>query len=125
MTRFSSSFLPTLLVAFLIAVFTGCTQPIEAEKGPFAPGAFPPTMSNADYHGRAWTRTDCLVCHEKGVQEAPQMLHVSVPLLAKQAKCRTCHVVIEDESAESTLAARGPLDYALLGQRLSHHPPAP
>ena len=47
-----------------------------------------------DYHKNAWTRTDCMTCHEAGVQEAPKLRHVSLPDLAKHAKCRTCHVLV-------------------------------
>lgn len=79
---------------FLIA---GCEQGgrVQAESD-FAVGAFPPIMSGTDYHDRSWTRSDCLACHETGTQNAPIMKHVSVPALAKDAKCRTCHVFIAD-----------------------------
>ncbi len=35
-----------------------------------------------------------MTCHEVGVQEAPKLRHVSVPDMAKHAKCRTCHVLV-------------------------------
>ena len=87
-----------LLVALLLfpvpfILLSGCEQTGSAESD-FAPGAFPPTLSDTEYHRNAWSRADCLTCHAKGIQEAPTMDHTSVPALAKDAKCRTCHVFI-------------------------------
>ena len=78
----------------LLLPATGCDQPTAAQSD-FAAGAFPPTLSDMDYHQRSWTRTDCLVCHETGVDQAPAMKHNSLPPLVKEGKCRTCHVFIE------------------------------
>ncbi|MCA9261848.1 MAG: hypothetical protein KDA61_21670 [Planctomycetales bacterium] len=81
----------------------GC-QPQTTSKasGGDQTGAFPPTLSDTDYHQNAWTRSDCLVCHEKGVQNAPKVKHVSLPEIALQAKCRTCHVQIKGQKPAST-----------------------
>ena len=84
-----------LLLSAAVILVSGCQHSGEAQaQSDFAPGAFPPTVSDTDYHRRSWTRSDCLACHETGVQEAPVMRHTSVPALAKDAKCRTCHVFI-------------------------------
>ncbi len=85
-----------LAVAVVIAC-AGCGQSPTAEADPsgdFPAGAFPPTMSDMDYHQDAWSRTDCLVCHETGVDGATVIKHVSVPPTAMEAKCRTCHVLV-------------------------------
>ena len=82
-----------LLLSAAVLLVLGCQRSGQAQSD-FAPGAFPPTVSDMDYHRRSWTRVDCLACHETGIQEAPVMRHVSVPALAKDAKCRTCHVFI-------------------------------
>ena len=84
-----------LLLSAAVILVLGCQRSGQAQaQSDFAPGAFPPTVSDMDYHRRSWTRVDCLACHETGIQEAPVMRHVSVPALAKDAKCRTCHVFI-------------------------------
>jgi hypothetical protein len=85
---------PVLLVIAALSL-PGCgpSESVSAQ-GDFAPGAFPPVLSDMDYHKNAWTRTDCMTCHEAGVQEAPKLRHVSLPDLAKHAKCRTCHVLV-------------------------------
>ncbi len=80
-----------LMVPFLSS---GCGETTTAQTGEFAPGAFPPTLSDEEYHQDAWTRTDCLVCHEEGMQDSPLVKHVSLPDLAVKVKCRTCHVLI-------------------------------
>ena len=89
--------LAAVLLVLPAALFlvSGCEQGgrVQAESD-FAVGAFPPILSDMDYHSRSWTRSDCLACHETGVQKAPVMRHVSVPALAKDAKCRTCHVFV-------------------------------
>ena len=86
-----------MLLLPLALSLAGCSEPSRAQSE-FAPGAFPPTMSDMEYHRSDWTRSDCLACHESGVNEAPLMRHVSVPDLAKDAKCRTCHVFVAGSS---------------------------
>lgn len=84
----------------LAAVFSlfpaGCNQsaPGADNDGDFAPGAFPPTLSDVEYHQKAWSRATCLSCHENELEDAPQVLHTSLPPEAKQVKCRTCHVLV-------------------------------
>ena len=80
------------LLAFGALVALAACQKTKSANAEYAPGAFPPVLSNAEYHQRAWTRTDCLTCHESGVQKAPKMKHASVTKLAKGSKCRSCHV---------------------------------
>ncbi len=58
----------------------------------FAPNAFPPTLVGAEFHGEAWTRTDCLLCHEAGRDGAPVVEHEGMSPLLLESKCRTCHV---------------------------------
>ena len=83
----------TLLLGAFV-VLPGCdTAQTRATTG-FAPGAFPPTLSDTDYHRDSWTRDDCRTCHDTGVDKAPKTVHASLPLLAKDSKCRTCHVFI-------------------------------
>lgn len=55
---------------------------------------FPPIVPDTEWHQDAWWRQDCLRCHETGVGEAPRVLHRSLPGLALQAKCRSCHVLL-------------------------------
>ena len=87
--------LTALLALFCgLLLVTGCGGE-TAEASEFAEGAFPPMLSDIDYHRRSWTRTDCLTCHEDGIDGAPKVEHRSglVPHL-KQVKCRTCHVFV-------------------------------
>jgi len=81
----------------------GCDAPVSsgAQQDGFAAGAFPPTLSDMDYHADAWTRADCLTCHEKGVNDAPQVRHTSLPAAAKDSKCRSCHVLIPGQKPPS------------------------
>jgi hypothetical protein len=65
----------------------------EAEVA-FAENAFPPTVSDMDYHKDAWYRNDCLRCHETGVEEATVVKHEDMPAVLLTAKCRSCHVLI-------------------------------
>ena len=87
-----------LLVLGLLAL-SGCSSEEATASTGFEPGAFPPTLSGEEYHEKSWTRTDCLTCHEQGVNDAPKMKHVSIPEIAAGAKCRTCHVFIADQKA--------------------------
>ena len=93
----SYEILAASLLMILVTLLAGCGQQSVSARGNsrdagFVEGAFPPTLSNKEYHTKSWTRTDCLTCHETGVQEAPKLKHVSVPELAAEVKCRTCHV---------------------------------
>jgi hypothetical protein len=65
----------------------------------FAKDAFPPTVSDVEYHKTAWYKNDCLRCHETGVGDAPMALHKTMlsdaqRAILKTAKCRSCHVLI-------------------------------
>jgi len=88
------------VVSVLAAAFSlflaGCNQsaPGADDEGDFAPGAFPPTLSDTEYHQKSWSRASCLTCHESGLEGAPKVLHTSLPAEAKQVKCRSCHVLI-------------------------------
>ncbi len=98
----------TVLGLWLVAalpVLTGCGQSTTAQSAGFAAGAFPPTLSDTTYHQQSWTREDCLVCHETGQQDAPVVKHVSVPELAMEAKCRTCHVLVPGSPAGRVASA--------------------
>ncbi len=93
------SILARLLVfSGLAVVLVGCdaqrTRPKFGREAEFAEGAFPPVISDTDYHQNAWTRTNCLTCHETGVSDAPVVQHASLPPAAVHAKCRTCHVAV-------------------------------
>ena len=86
-----------LLVAVSLVAAGGCNTGATAgpdDSGDFAPGAFPPTLSDTEYHEKAWTRTDCLTCHEGGANNSPVTEHTSLPPIAKSVKCRSCHVFI-------------------------------
>ena len=85
-----------VLGAVLIA---GCS-PAQSGETAFAEGAFPPTLSDEEYHQRDWTRNDCMVCHQTGQLGAPVMVHEGMPTLQNDAKCRTCHVLIPGSVAE-------------------------
>lgn len=69
-------------------------KPEPAADDPFAKNAFPPMIPASDYHAKAWTRDDCLLCHESGVKGAPRIVHEGLPPLLLQSKCRTCHVQV-------------------------------
>jgi hypothetical protein len=86
------------VIVALAALVAGCTP--EAPPSNFALGAFPPTMPDDADHREPWSRTDCLSCHAQGANEAPKMEHTSVPPLAEEAKCRTCHVLVPKGSSE-------------------------
>ena len=85
-----------ILVASLLLLFAtvvlicGCQRSGQAQtQSEFAPGAFPPTVTDTDYHRRSWTRSDCLACHEQGAQAA-----------------RTCRVILP--RAERRISTCGP-----------------
>ena len=92
--------LSACLMLFAVAMIglAGCNPPAStsaaASDADFAQGAFPPILSDVDYHEGAWTKTTCLSCHENPEEDAPQVRHVSVPEDAAKVKCRTCHVLV-------------------------------
>ena len=65
---------------------------VPAPPGDFAPNAFPPTLPADDDHAGAWSRDDCLDCHESGLFGAPRVRHRGMSPRLLQARCRTCHV---------------------------------
>jgi len=64
------------------------------EAQPFLANAFPPMMPNSESHGAAWTKDDCLLCHETGIRRAPVVKHEDLPAILLEAKCRSCHVQV-------------------------------
>ncbi len=70
---------------------------IDPETG-FAAAAFPPTIPDEKWHKDAWTKNNCLDCHETGVGDAPMIRHKGLPEITFESKCRTCHVLIPGES---------------------------
>jgi hypothetical protein len=70
----------------------------ESGKGQeYAPNAFPPVVSDVDYHKGAWMKNDCLRCHETGVGEATEVEHKDMPDILLTAKCRSCHLLIRGQ----------------------------
>jgi hypothetical protein len=58
----------------------------------FADNAFPPLLPANDLHANAWMRDDCMACHERGVNDAPRLVHVGMSDALLQARCRSCHL---------------------------------
>lgn len=86
-------------------------EPKEQEVA-FAENAFPPTVSDMDYHKNAWYRNDCLRCHETGVEDATVVKHEEMPAVLLTAKCRSCHLLIPGKEpvkrkTDDALFARG------------------
>ncbi len=80
----------------------------ESEFGPspetiFASYAFPPTLSDTEWHANAWDVNDCLRCHETGVGKAPRVFHRGMADVLLRAKCRSCHVLIPGQSADEVV----------------------
>jgi len=69
------------------------------EESEFEDYAFPPMLPNDVNHAGAWNTENCLLCHESGVKGAPIVEHVTLPAIALQAKCRTCHVQVRSVDA--------------------------
>lgn len=90
-----------LLAALILVMAPGCTETptAQAQMSDFAEGAFPPIMTDEEYHERDWTRSDCLTCHESGKKDSPIMEHSGMPEHQKVAKCRTCHVLVKGAKA--------------------------
>ena len=80
--------------ALCVGACGGEESNVDADSGEFAWGAFPPVLTDEDYHELAWTKPGCLHCHEKGEQNSPKTVHAGMPDFLKEAKCRTCHVLI-------------------------------
>ena len=81
----------------------GCetrSKSVDESAAGFAVNAFPPTLPDDDDHRRSWTQDDCLLCHKNGINEAPVVKHEGMPELLLTAKCRSCHVTV-DESADA------------------------
>ncbi|MAE28532.1 MAG: hypothetical protein QF724_09310 [Planctomycetota bacterium] len=80
---------------------------VEAAFTDFAAFAFPPTLPDDDSHRDSWTRTDCLNCHETGIQDAPVVTHEGMPSVLLTAKCRSCHVLIPGSVPRSMIPEGG------------------
>jgi len=65
---------------------------IDPETG-FASAAFPPTLTDRDWHESAWVVNNCMDCHETGVGDAVRVRHIGLPAIALASSCRTCHTV--------------------------------
>lgn len=65
----------------------------------FARNAFPPMIPASSSHRTAWTKDDCLMCHESGLGGAPVVAHEGMPSILLTAKCRTCHVQVRADEA--------------------------
>jgi cytochrome c5 len=70
---------------------TASAEPEEAFAD-FARGAFPPTMPEDSSHQDAWMRTDCLLCHGDGINNAPRVAHRGMSHRLLEARCRSCHL---------------------------------
>ncbi|KAA3615206.1 MAG: hypothetical protein DWQ01_00340 [Planctomycetota bacterium] len=93
--------LALLSLAALATLAVAC-GPAEAggdEAGDFASNAFPPTLSDTDYHQNAWSDSaeTCMVCHKTGINDAPKVVHEDMAAVLLDAKCRSCHVLIEGQ----------------------------
>lgn len=71
------------------------------DHGPFLADAFPPMIPNDGFHQDAWA-VDCLMCHERGILDAPVVQHRNLPPILMEAKCRTCHVQVRSHEALKT-----------------------
>ena len=69
-------------------------KPLQEMSPKFDASAFPPMIPASSYHAEAWTRGDCLLCHEAGIKGAPVVVHKDMPALLLRSKCRTCHVQV-------------------------------
>ena len=59
------------------------------EESKFAAHAFPPTLSDVDYHQNAWEVIDCMDCHADGIADAPLVVHQGLPERLMTAQCRS------------------------------------
>ena len=80
----------------------------QTEYGPdpamvFASNAFPPTLSDAEWHQGGWGDNACLRCHETGVAKAPRVFHKNMPDVLLKAKCRSCHVRIPGDGVDAVV----------------------
>ncbi len=69
-------------------------KPGEKRLSLFDDNAFPPMVPNSESHNRAWTKDDCLLCHDSGIHGAPVVRHDGLPEILMTAKCRSCHVQV-------------------------------
>ncbi len=84
-----------------VAAMAGADEPVVPVV--FAENAFPPILSDTEWHRDGWLDTDCLRCHETGVEEAPQVKHEGMPAVLLSVKCRSCHVLVPGESADAVV----------------------
>ncbi|MCP5516512.1 MAG: hypothetical protein H7A45_04540 [Verrucomicrobiales bacterium] len=75
---------------------------IDPDTG-FATGAFPPTLSDTEWHQDAWNTLDCLTCHEDGIADAPVVRHRGLPARLVTAQCRSCHVLIPGQTEDEVV----------------------
>jgi len=68
-------------------------RPSDDSEG-YEPYAFPPMIPASVSHGNAWTKDNCLLCHESGVRGAPKVKHAGMSKLLLSVKCRSCHVQV-------------------------------
>ena len=90
------------LVPASTTVETGTVAFVQAEVAApeFSDNAFPPTLPTDENHADGWLREDCLLCHESGISNAPDVRHAGMSRLLLSARCRTCHVVMAPGTAE-------------------------
>ena len=79
---------------------------VKKAPGEFEDDAFPPMMPASTSHKKAWTTTECLLCHEDGTKGAPIVTHRGMPRRLLTAKCRTCHVQVRAIEMDPDLGGR-------------------
>lgn len=75
---------------------------VDPDTG-FATAAFPPTLSDTEWHQDAWYTLDCLTCHEEGIADAPVVQHRGLPARLVTAQCRSCHVLIPGQTEDEVV----------------------
>ncbi len=58
----------------------------------FAPHAFPPTLPHDDNHADPWSAQTCLLCHSRGIGDAPRVRHSGMSGELIKGNCRSCHL---------------------------------
>ena len=91
----------TLVKMGPVEAVVGADEPVEPIQ--FAENAFPPTLSDTDWHRDGWLDIDCLRCHETAVDKAPRVRHQGMPEVLLAVKCRSCHVLIPGQGAEEVI----------------------
>ena len=71
------------------------------EVTPFESYAFPPMLPNNPNHVDVWNTKDCLMCHERGVNDAPKVQHEGMVGLLLESACRSCHVQVRAIETDS------------------------